>query len=100
MAGPAAADSGHPVSGATVHLVPVTAIDTTTPMTASAIYAAPFPAEAYDEPLEDAIRAGGTGFPQATTDPQGRFAIAAVPDGTYFLHVAPAASDREHLPGG
>ena len=56
MAGRAAADPGHPVSGATVHLVPVTAIDTTTPMTASAIYAAPFPAEAYDEPLEDAIR--------------------------------------------
>ena len=100
MAGRAAADPGHPVSGATVHLVPVTAIDTTTPMTASAIYAAPFPAEAYDEPLEDAIRAGGTGFPQATTDPRGRFAIAAVPDGTYFLHVTPAASDREHLPGG
>ena len=55
----AAANPGHPVAGATVHLVPVTAIDTTTRMTASAIYAAPYPAEAYDEPLEDAIRLRG-----------------------------------------
>ena len=43
------------VAGATIHLVPVTAIDVTTPITASAIYAAPYPAEAYDEPLEDSI---------------------------------------------
>jgi hypothetical protein len=37
-------------------------------MTASAIYAAPFPAEAYDEPLEDTIRLRGRDFPSATTD--------------------------------
>src|SRR6188768_2403812 len=54
--GGAATNPGHPVVGATVHLVPVTAIDVSTRMTASAIYAPPFTAEAYDEPLEDAIR--------------------------------------------
>src|SRR5262245_8268727 len=48
--------AGRAVVGATIHLVPVTAIDVTTPITASATYAPPYPAEAYDEPLEDAIR--------------------------------------------
>ena len=99
MAGRAAANPGHPVAGATVHLVPITAIDITTPMTASAIYAAPYPAEAYDEPLEDAIRAGGTAFPQATTDAQGHFVIANVPDGRFFVHVTPAA-ERHRTPAG
>ena len=41
--GGAATNPGHPVAGATVHLVPITAIDITTPMTASAIYAATIP---------------------------------------------------------
>jgi hypothetical protein len=88
------------VAGATVHLVPVTAIDVTSRMTASAIYAPPFPAEAYDEPLEDAIRARGKQFPQATTDARGSFIVANVPDGRYFVHVTPAPNDSEHLPGG
>jgi len=91
---------GHPVAGATVHLVPVTAMDLTSRITASAIYAAPYPAEAYDEPIEDAIRQRGTTFPQATTDARGDFAIPGVPDGRYFVHVTPAAGDAEHLPGG
>ena len=46
VGGPAT-NPGHPVAGATVHLVPVAAIDTTTRITASAIYASPYPAEAY-----------------------------------------------------
>jgi len=100
VVGGEATDPGHPVAGATVHLVPVTAIDVTTPMTASAIYAAPYPAETYDEPLEDTIRLRGAEFPQSTTDAQGRFAIANVPDGTFFVHVTPATGDTEHLPGG
>ena len=58
-------------------------------MTASAIYAAPYPAEAYDEPLEDAIRLRGTEFPQATTDARGNFVIANVPNGKFFIHVTP-----------
>lgn len=92
--------SGHPVGAATVHLVPVSAIDVTTPITASAIYARPYPAEAVDEPLEDAIRRLGSTFPAATTDAQGRFVITHVPDGRYFVHVTPHAQDAEHLPGG
>jgi predicted CXXCH cytochrome family protein len=92
--------SGHAVIGATVHLVPVTAIDVSTRMTASAIYAPPFPAEAYDEPLEDTIRLRGAAFPRATTDAQGRFVVANVPEGRFFIHVTPGANDTEHLPGG
>jgi hypothetical protein len=91
---------GQPVAGATVHLVPVTAMDLTSRMTASSIYAAPYPAEAYDEPLEDTIRLKGKDFPQATTDAQGNFVIPNVPDGKFFVHVTPAARDTEHLPGG
>ena len=89
-----------PVSGATIHLVPITAIDTTARMTASAIYAAPFPAERYDEPLEDAIRFRGAEFPQTVTDNRGNFVIANVPNGSFFIHVTPAARDTEHIPGG
>ena len=99
VGGPAT-NAGHPVAGATVHLVPVTAIDTTTRITASAIYAPPYPAEDVDEPLEDTIRLRGGGFPHATTDAQGNFVVAAVPDGKYFVHVTPAPTDAEHLPGG
>ena len=100
VVGGAATNPGHPVAGATVHLVPVTAMDVTSQMTASAIYAQPFPAEVYDEPLEDAIRLRGTDFPQSTTDSQGNFAIANVPDGTFFIHVTPGTGDVKHLPGG
>jgi hypothetical protein len=88
------------VGGATVYLVPTSAMDVTTRMTASAIYAAPFPAEAYDEPLEDAIRLQGAGFPKSTTDARGNFVVATVPDGKFFVHVTPGPTDTEHLPGG
>jgi hypothetical protein len=99
VGGPAA-NPGHPVVGAVIHLVPISAIDTTSRITASAIYAAPYPAEAYDEPLEDAIRLRGATFPRATTDARGNFAVANVPDGRFFVHVTPRADDAEHLPGG
>jgi Doubled CXXCH motif (Paired_CXXCH_1) len=88
-----------PVAGATVHLVPTTAIDMT-PITASAVYFPPYPAEAYDEPLEDTIRAKGTGFPQATTDEGGTFSISDIPDGKFFVHVTPNPTDEHHLQGG
>ena len=100
VVGGEATNPGHPVVGATVHLIPTTAIDVTTQMTASAIYAPPYPAELYDEPLEDAIRLRGTDFPRATTDAQGEFVIPTVPDGTFFVHVTPSPDDAEHLPGG
>ena len=100
FAGQVLSASGTVVASATVHLVPITAIDITTQMTASAIYAPPYPAEVYDEPLEGAIRLQGKEFPQSTTDSQGNFVVANVPDGRFFLHVTPAAEDTEHLPGG
>lgn len=100
VVGGEAANHGHPVVGATVYLVPTSAMDITTRMTASAIYAEPYAAEAYDEPLEDTIRLRGTDFPQSTTDSQGKFVIVKVPDGKFFIHVTPAAEDTEHLPGG
>ncbi len=98
--GGAPTNPGHPVAGARVHLIPVAAIDTTSRMTASAIYAAPYPAEAFDEPLEDTIRLRGDRFPQATTNAQGDFEVAQVPDGRFFVHVTPGPNDTEHLPGG
>lgn len=91
--------AGIPVAGATVYLVPTTAIDMT-PITTSAVYYPPYPAEAYDEPLEDTIRAKGEEFPKATTDSEGSFNISSVPDGKFFIHVTPAAEDTKHLPGG
>lgn len=92
--------AGGPVPGATVHLVPVDAIDIATRITASAIYAPPYPAEQVDEPLEDAIRLRGTRFPRSTTDSTGGFSMPDVPDGRYFVHVTPGPGDLDHLPGG
>src|SRR5262249_27633345 len=92
--------AGAAVSGTTVYLVPATAMDTRSRLTASSIYAAPFPAENFDEPLEDAIRLRGKGLPQAVTDARGNFSIATIPDGRFFVHVTTAANDTQHLPGG
>ncbi|MGH8611270.1 MAG: cytochrome c3 family protein [Gammaproteobacteria bacterium] len=88
-----------PVENATVHLVPTTAIDMT-PITATDVRQAPHAAEAYDEPLEDAIRLRGAAFPVGTTDAKGRFAISDIPDGKFYIHVTPGADDTRHLPGG
>ncbi|MFQ5983979.1 MAG: hypothetical protein ACE5LL_00515 [Alphaproteobacteria bacterium] len=88
-----------PVAEATVYLIPTAAIDMT-PITAGAVYYPPYPAEAYDEPLEDAIRAKGTEFRKAVTGSNGGFSIPDLPDGTFFIHVTPDVRDREHLPGG
>ncbi len=90
---------GIPVVGAKVYLIPATAIDMAR-ITASDIYYPPYRAEAYDEPLEDAIRAKGLEFPSAITDTEGKFLIPKVPDGNFFVQVMPSEGDREHLPGG
>jgi hypothetical protein len=42
----------------------------------------------------------GATFLQSTTDARGRFAIANVPNGRFFIHVTPGLNDTEHLPGG
>lgn len=90
---------GVPLVGAKVYLVPTTAIDMT-PIRASDIYYPPYEAEAYDEPLEDAIRSKGDGFPAAITDINGKFIFPEVPDGKFFVYVIPSLQDTEHLPGG
>lgn len=90
---------GVPLVGAKVYLVPATSINIA-PITASDIYNPPYRAEAYDEPLEDAIRAKGMEFPNAITDTGGEFTIPEVPDGNFFVHAMPAQGDMEHLPGG
>jgi len=87
--------SGTPVAEATVYLVPTSAISTQA-ITAAGVLAGT--TEAFDEPLEDAVATGGTGFTQATTDANGAYTIATIADGRYFLYVEP--SDPEHLPGG
>jgi hypothetical protein len=91
---------GVAVGGATVHLVPVTAMDLASRMTASSIYLEPFSAEVFDEPLEDAIRRAGEEFPHAITDADGGFSINEVPEGRFFVHVTPGPDDGDHLPGG
>ncbi len=88
-----------PVADATVYLVPTAAIDMT-PITATDVYAEPFVADAYDEPLEDAIARHRDVFSKAVTDDQGRFRLFDVPDGKFFVYVETAADDVEHLPGG
>jgi len=89
--------SGVPVADATVFAVPASAIDTTTPMTASSIREGA--TDGVDEPLEDAIDRNGRRFPSARTGDDGRFALRAPAASAYFVYVAPATED-EVLPGG
>ena len=99
FSGDAVNSVGVPVTGAKIHLVPVSYINKA-PIKASDIFYPPFKAESYDEPLEDAIRLHGMDFPNAVTDTGGRFIIPEVPDGKYFIYVTPSERDTEHLPGG
>ncbi len=99
LSGTVSGAEGTALSGATVYLVPTSAVDTTQ-ITASGVFTAPYPAEAYDEPLEDAVAASGASFPQALTGASGSFSIGTIPDGSYFVYVAPPVGDTEHLPGG
>ena len=88
-----------PVAGATVVLIVTDTIDMT-PIKATDVYAEPFVADAYDEPLEDALRRHRAMFKQATTTDSGRFQIFDVPDGKYFIYVDLDKGDDAHLPGG
>ncbi len=88
------------VGGCVVYLVPTGAIDRT-PITAEGILDGS--TEAYDEPLEDAVRRSGADFAQDVTKNNGRFRIdgganGVDPDLDYYVFVVP--SDGEHLPGG
>lgn len=51
-----------------------------------------------DEPLEDNLAANKSKYLQGTSDSQGGFSIANVPDGKYFIYVVP--KDNTYLPGG
>ncbi len=51
-----------------------------------------------DEPLEDNLAANGKRYLKAKSGPKGKFAIAKVPRGKFFLYVEPA--DSRYLPGG
>ena len=91
---------GDPIVGATVYLIPNDAIDMTE-ITSEGILDGS--ADAYDEPLEDLVRAGkATKFPQAVTDANGNFAITTV-DTTkrYFPFVSvTGATPTDLYPGG
>lgn len=97
LAGTVVDAAGTPVVGASVYLVPASSVPTTE-ITAAAVLDRT--AEAYDEPLEDPIRTNGTTFQRDTTDASGRFVIANVADGDYFVFAMPDAADTGHLPGG
>jgi len=51
-----------------------------------------------DEPMEDNLAAGKDKYLKATSDNEGNFKIADVPDGDYFVYVVP--KDDTYLPGG
>ncbi|MDP6849569.1 MAG: cytochrome c3 family protein [Planctomycetota bacterium] len=85
---------GEAISGATVYLVPTTSIDLTE-MTSAGMRAGT--TVDFDEPLEDAVRLGGSSFTSAVTDSLGDFEIDGVPDGDFFVYVDPGTG---YLPGG
>ncbi len=87
--------AGEGVAGATVYLVPATSLPTTK-ITSASIRTGT--SEGFDEPLEDLVAASGTTFTRAVTGASGRFQINTVPDGLFFVYVAPAGT--EYLPGG
>jgi hypothetical protein len=91
---------GEPVAGATVYLVPADQVPTT-PITAADVRSGA--AEAYDEPLEDAVAsAAASAFPRATSAADGTFALPQV-DTTrsFFPYVDPAGAQPADLyPGG
>jgi len=53
---------------------------------------------ANDEPMEDSLAAHKDKYPQGRSDTLGKFKIAGVAEGKYFLYVVPA--DATYLPGG
>lgn len=97
LSGTVTGPSGVPVSGGTVYLVPNTAVPTAE-ITAAGVLAGS--TVDIDEPLEDAVATQGSTFPQAVTSADGKYKIDKVPDGRFFIFVAPAYTDTEHLPGG
>lgn len=90
-------DSGAPVAGATVFLVPAGDVDGS-PITATQVRNGN--AADRDEPLEDQVRLNGSSYPQGVTGIDGLVTILSITEGDYFWYVVPALADTEHLPGG
>ncbi len=95
FAGTVTGAAGEAIAGATVYLVPTTAVDMT-PITAEDLRT--LTSTNRDEPLEDAVANSGATFSQAVTNGSGAFRFETVPDGLYFVYVAPTGT--EYLPGG
>jgi hypothetical protein len=86
-----------PVANATVYLVPVDKVRKTK-ITAAGVLDGT--AEAYDEPLEDAMRVNAIAdskFAFAVTDSQGSYSMSNLPSGKFYVYVDPPAP---YLPGG
>ena len=90
-------DTGAPIVGATVYLVPAGDVDDS-PITATQVRIGA--AVDRDEPLEDPVRLNGSSYPHATTGADGKAFVQDILDIDYFWYVEPAAGDTEHLPGG
>ena len=97
LTGTVTGPAGNAIAGATVYLIPTTAVSTQE-ITGAGVLAKT--TLSFDEPLEDAVANSGATFPQAVTTASGSYTIATVPDGSYFLYAEPAATDTEHFPGG
>jgi hypothetical protein len=97
LTGTVTGPSGVAVVGATVYLVPSTAVPTEEITSAGVLARTTL---AIDEPLEDAVANAGASFPKAVTDADGAYQFDEIPDGRYFLFVKPSSTDPEHLPGG
>jgi hypothetical protein len=89
--------AGRAVIGATVYLVPSSAIPST-PLDLSTVAAAR--ASTVDEPLEDTVAANGATYQKGVTDAAGAYRITPVAAGRYFVTAIPTTADVDHLPGG
>ncbi|MCA9000360.1 MAG: hypothetical protein KDB61_00455 [Planctomycetes bacterium] len=97
LTGTVSGAAGEAVVGARVYLIPTSAI-ATDPITPAGVLAGT--TTGFDEPLEDAVRNDGASFAQAFTGADGGYHFDEIADGSYFVYVAPAFTDVEHLPGG
>ncbi len=97
LRGKVSGPSGSAVAGATVYLVPASAVSTEE-ITGAGVLAGT--TETFDEPLEDAVANLDDSFPEATTNGSGSYLFNSVPDGDYFVYVEPGAGDTEHIRGG
>ena len=85
--------SGQSVGKATVYLIPSADVEAMGKKPIEVRRNSP-----NDEPLSDNLAANIDKYKQGTTNAKGNFMISGIPDGKYFIYVAPA--DKTYLPGG